>query len=120
MLVLMRRPKEGIVIDGRILVKVLKISGSDVRLGVAAPPEVSIDREESGARKAVRAGGAAAPSTRVDRLTARLLEATEDLAAGADAAESEPEWAAIERARNGVLRAIEELRRCRKSLGGAA
>lgn len=46
MLVLSRRADETIVIDGRISVRVLEIRGKQVRLGIEAPQEVPIHREE--------------------------------------------------------------------------
>lgn len=51
MLVLTRRPNETIVIDGKIRVTVLGIKGGQVRIGIEAPPEVVIDREEVAQRK---------------------------------------------------------------------
>jgi len=47
MLVLSRRSQERIYLDdGRIEVAVLKVEGNRVRLGITAPPEVSIRRGE--------------------------------------------------------------------------
>jgi len=46
MLVLSRRTGESIVIAGDIVVQVLSIKGDKVRLGIAAPSSVIIDREE--------------------------------------------------------------------------
>jgi len=46
MLVLTRKVGEEIVIDGHIRVTVLAVQGGRVRIGVTAPPEVRIDREE--------------------------------------------------------------------------
>lgn len=51
MLVLTRRRNETIVIDGKIRVTVLGIKGGQVQIGIDAPPEVSIDREEVALRK---------------------------------------------------------------------
>jgi carbon storage regulator len=51
MLVLTRRPNETIVIDGKIRVTILGIKGGQVRIGIEAPPEVVIDREEVAQRK---------------------------------------------------------------------
>jgi carbon storage regulator len=45
-LVLSRREGETIVIDGRIVVTVLKITGGAVRLGIEAPRGVTINRSE--------------------------------------------------------------------------
>ena len=46
MLVLQRLPDESILIGDDIRVKVIKIRGDRVSLGVSAPKEVSIHREE--------------------------------------------------------------------------
>lgn len=46
MLVLTRKEDEGIVIDGRITVTVVEIRGGKVKLGVTAPKEVSVHRQE--------------------------------------------------------------------------
>ena len=42
MLLLTRKPGDQIVIDGRIVVKVLDIQGGRVQLGIEAPKEVKI------------------------------------------------------------------------------
>ena len=46
MLVLTRKKHDSIVIDGRILVEVLQVKGNGIRLGITAPPDVSILRGE--------------------------------------------------------------------------
>jgi carbon storage regulator len=46
MLVLTRRIGEEIIIDNRIRVTIVSIDGGKVRLGIAAPPEVRVDRQE--------------------------------------------------------------------------
>ena len=46
MLILSRKLNESIVIDGRIVVKVLRIEKESVKLGIQAPPEVPVHREE--------------------------------------------------------------------------
>ena len=51
MLVLSRKPKESIVIDGQITVTVLQVNGKNVRLGIEAPKEVPIRRKELRERK---------------------------------------------------------------------
>jgi len=53
MLVLARRESEKIVIDGRITISVMKMQGKVVRLGIEAPREVPIRRQELGAEKRV-------------------------------------------------------------------
>jgi carbon storage regulator len=46
MLVLTRRVGEEIIIAGNIRVTVTAIKGDKVRIGITAPPEVRVDREE--------------------------------------------------------------------------
>ncbi len=46
MLVLSRDIGESIVIDGRITVRVIRVEGNTVKLGLAAPPSVAIHRQE--------------------------------------------------------------------------
>jgi carbon storage regulator len=46
MLVLARKENERIVIDGNIVLTVVRVSGGAVRLGIEAPREVAIKREE--------------------------------------------------------------------------
>ena len=55
MLVLTRKIEESIMIDGRIRVTVMALKGGKVRLGIAAPDSVRIDREEVYARRATLA-----------------------------------------------------------------
>lgn len=46
MLVLSRRPQETIVIDNNIRLTVISVGRDRVRLGIEAPPHVSINRQE--------------------------------------------------------------------------
>jgi carbon storage regulator len=46
MLVLTRKLGEKLIIDGCITVQILAITGHKVRIGITAPPEVTVDREE--------------------------------------------------------------------------
>jgi carbon storage regulator len=46
MLVLTRKPGERIVIDDQITVTVLEVQGNRIRLGIEAPTEIPIKREE--------------------------------------------------------------------------
>ncbi len=46
MLVLSRKDSEQIMIDDQICIKVLSIRGNSVRLGIDAPPSVSVLRGE--------------------------------------------------------------------------
>ena len=46
MLVLSRKPRESVLIDGDIRVTIVRISGNRVQLGIEAPPGVTIKRSE--------------------------------------------------------------------------
>lgn len=46
MLILSRKTGESIIIDGRILVKVVRIEGGMVKVGIEAPAEVPVHRQE--------------------------------------------------------------------------
>lgn len=46
MLVLSRKVNENIVIDGRIVVKVVRTDGNFVKLGIEAPSDVPVHRQE--------------------------------------------------------------------------
>lgn len=60
MLILTRRPNETICIGNDIKVHVLGINGQQVRIGVDAPKDVCVDREEIRERReADKAKGAA-------------------------------------------------------------
>ena len=54
MLVLSRRLKQAIVIAGHVRVTVLAISPTRVEIGVEAPPQVVVDREEIHLRRQVQ------------------------------------------------------------------
>jgi len=46
MLVLTRRVGEEMVIDGNIRVMVVAVNGEKIRLGISAPPSITVDRNE--------------------------------------------------------------------------
>jgi carbon storage regulator len=46
MLILSRKPGETVVIDGRIRVRVIRVEGEVVKIGIEAPSDVSIHRQE--------------------------------------------------------------------------
>jgi carbon storage regulator len=46
MLILSRKPNESIVIDGRIIVKVIRFEGETVKIGIQAPSDVPVHRQE--------------------------------------------------------------------------
>jgi carbon storage regulator len=46
MLVLSRKLNQNIVIDGRIVVKFIQRDGNSVKIGINAPPDVPVHRQE--------------------------------------------------------------------------
>jgi len=46
MLVLGRKENQRLIIDGNIVITVVRVAGGNVRLGIEAPAEVSIQRVE--------------------------------------------------------------------------
>ena len=46
MLILSRKLNESIVIDGRITVKIVRVDGETIKIGISAPADVPIHRQE--------------------------------------------------------------------------
>lgn len=46
MLILSRKSGESIVIDGRIKVTIIRLEGEVVKIGIEAPPQVPVHRQE--------------------------------------------------------------------------
>ena len=59
MLVLCRRTSESVQIGDEVTVTVLAVKGNQVRFGIAAPRDVSVDRQEVWERKLEEEGPAA-------------------------------------------------------------
>ena len=75
MLVLSRRAGESIVIGHDVTVTVLEVRGDVVRLGIAAPRNVQVHREEVYRElQAANAAAAAAPDDAIAALAAQLAE----------------------------------------------
>ncbi|MCB1254045.1 MAG: carbon storage regulator CsrA [Austwickia sp.] len=103
MLVLSRRPQQSLLIGNDVVVTVLEVNGDTVRIGISAPPEVDIHREEvyldlkkSNAAAAATPGAAAALSRRIrgTKPDAKDAKAPVDAAAaktGRSRAQADPE-----------------------------
>jgi carbon storage regulator len=63
MLVLSRRLNQSIVIGGEVRVTVLAISPSRVEIGVEAPRQITVDREEIHLRRQVQSARELTPSS---------------------------------------------------------
>lgn len=46
MLILTRKPDETLVINKTIRVRVMSVNGNQVRIGIDAPKDIEVDREE--------------------------------------------------------------------------
>jgi len=66
MLIITRRPGEKIMVGDDVVVEVIEVSGSSVRIGIAAPKSIPVYREEIFA--AVQAENRAAAASEVDQL----------------------------------------------------
>ncbi len=64
MLIITRKPGEKIMLGDDIVVEVIEVSGSSVRIGIAAPKSIPVYREEIWS--AVKEENAAAASSPVD------------------------------------------------------
>ncbi len=64
MLIITRRPGEKIMLGDDIVVEIMEVSGSSVRIGIAAPRSVPVYREEIWS--AVKEENAAAASSPID------------------------------------------------------
>lgn len=84
MLILSRRAGESVTIGNDIKVKVVSVSGNQVRLGIEAPREVRVLREEillaieEENRAAANAAGAASSTWRVEDVAKQLRKKGDD------------------------------------------
>jgi carbon storage regulator len=89
MLILTRKSEESIVIGHDIVVKVLKVMGNQVHLGISAPRDVSVHRQEVYDQVIQQNREAAAPQVRsrerLDSLRNGLLGLQKDDADNPDA-----------------------------------
>jgi carbon storage regulator len=97
MLILTRKPGEVIRIGNDITVTVLSVQGQQVRLGIDAPKDVSVDREEIAIRKA---GEVQAPAADEPLYANRTEAEWRELLATEQAAKSKPSTEAGNHASN--------------------
>ena len=74
MLIMTRRAGERIRVGDDILIEVMEVTGSTVRVGIAAPKSIPVYREEIWA--AITAENAAAPAPRPDARPGRATSTT--------------------------------------------
>ena len=72
MLILTRKPEQGIVIDGTIRVRILAVDGDRVKIGIEAPGTVGVLREEL-AEQVAGANREAAQNSQGRQLARRLV-----------------------------------------------
>ena len=92
MLVLTRKKHDSIVIDGRILVEVLQVKGNGIRLGITAPPDVSILRGEL--KPFGVAGSDEPPQSPPRQQSLSFYESCSDEGVHLESPESSPEYGA--------------------------
>jgi carbon storage regulator len=78
MLVLTRRVQQSIVIGKDVVVTVLEVRGDQVRIGISAPRDVDVHREEVYAELQEANRSAASPSPEAVTALGKLLPAAED------------------------------------------
>lgn len=80
MLILSRKTSESIVIDGRIIVKIVRVEGEVVKVGIEAPADVPVHRQEvyeeiqRNNREALTQGRPAVPKLPDPPATKRILQ----------------------------------------------
>jgi carbon storage regulator len=79
MLILSRKTGETVVIDGRIRVKIVRLEGDVVKIGIEAPEEISIHRQEvydeiKRSNTEALTGGRSALPSRLGKKKSRALE----------------------------------------------
>lgn len=72
MLVLSRRPGESIVIGNQVVVTVIEVKGDQVRVGIDAPREIQVHREEVFRELEAQNARAAGSSQRARHVVARM------------------------------------------------
>lgn len=72
MLVLSRRPGESIVIGNQVTVTVLEVRGDQIRIGIDAPREVQVHREEVFRELETENAQAAGSAAQARRMVARF------------------------------------------------
>ena len=68
MLILTRRPAESVMIADEIVITILGVQGNQVRLGIRAPRDIAVHREEIYVRIQAEKQGLKEPHDRGERL----------------------------------------------------
>ncbi len=71
MLVLSRKPKESVVINGNVTVSILRVDNDNVRIGIEAPKEVNVMRYEI--YEEIRKNNQMAADSSVTKMKAKLM-----------------------------------------------
>ena len=71
MLVLSRKLKESVVINGNVTVSILRVDNDNVRIGIEAPREINVMRYEI--YEEIRKNNQAAADSSVAKMKAKLL-----------------------------------------------
>jgi carbon storage regulator len=74
-LVLSRRPGESIVIGNQVVVTIIEVRGDQIRIGIDAPREVQVHREEVFRELEAQNAQAANSADRARRMVARMPSA---------------------------------------------
>lgn len=82
MLVLSRRPGESIVIGNQVVVTIIEVKGDQVRVGIDAPREVQVHREEVYRELEAQNAQAASSAERARKVVARMPGAARPPTAG--------------------------------------
>jgi carbon storage regulator CsrA len=62
MLILSRKIGESVVIDGKVIVKIIRTDGDTVKVGIQAPSNIPVHRQEANREAATRAPLSQVPS----------------------------------------------------------
>jgi len=90
MLVLTRRSQQSIMIGKDVVITVLEVRGDQVRIGVSAPRDVEVHREEVFLELEQAGAAAASPAPAALEAPGRLLPQASDPASGSAGTDAAP------------------------------